>query len=91
MSENLRDVVAAHFKAHPGEWVSMQTLAKIAGTGGWRSRVSQCHTELGMVFEKRQYNKRLPDGTVIRCSDRMYRPKSEPVQASLLGRQGAAA
>lgn len=86
MSEKLRDVVAAHFRAHPGEWVSMQTLAQIAGTGGWRTRVSQCHRELGMVFDKRQYSKRLPDGRVIRCSERRYLP----VGQQALPLQGAA-
>lgn len=47
------DAVAAHFKRCPHEWLSMHTLAQVGGTGGWRSRVAECRTELGMAIENK--------------------------------------
>lgn len=69
---NLRDAVAAHFRAHPGEWVSMQTLAGIAGTGGWRTRKNECEHQLGMRSENRQYRMKLADGRTVTCSEYRY-------------------
>lgn len=74
MSLKLRDVVAEYFRAHPGEWVSMQTLAGIAGTGGWRTRKNECERELGMRIENRQSRQQLADGRVIRRSEYKYHP-----------------
>jgi len=70
----LTDTVAQAFKAHPGQLFSMQQLAKLAGTGGWRSRVSDCRTKLGMRIENYQQRRKLPDGRVIRESFYRYVP-----------------
>lgn len=73
---NLRDVLASHFRAHANEWVSMQTLARLAGTGGWRTRKNECERELGMRIENRQYRQRLADGRTVTCSEYRYSPQT---------------
>jgi hypothetical protein len=69
MSLSLRDRVAHYFTAHPNTWVSMQQLAHIGGTGGWRSRVVECRTQLGMHIDNQQ---RRVQGITI--SEYRYRP-----------------
>jgi len=49
-----RDLVAAHFRAHPGVWIDGLSLAKIGGAYAWRTRCSECHTQLGMTIDNRQ-------------------------------------
>lgn len=45
---SLNDAIEAHFRQHPNEWVSFHTLAQIGGTGGWRTRISDCRLRRGM-------------------------------------------
>lgn len=49
-----RDRVAAHLRAHAGEWVDGLDLARIAGAYGWRTRLSEARVQLGMTIENRQ-------------------------------------
>jgi hypothetical protein len=49
-----RDAVAHYFKAHPGAWIDGNLLATMGGCYAWRSRVSDCRTQLGMTIENRQ-------------------------------------
>jgi hypothetical protein len=74
---NYSSRIPAYFRAHPGEWISMQTLAKIGGTGGWRSRVSDCRTKLGMHIENRQPRVRVASGETITQSEYRYLPEGE--------------
>lgn len=74
MTDSLRDRVADYFRAHPGQWISMQTLAGLAGTGGWRSRVSDCRTQLGLTIENKVSRVTLPNGEKITKSDYRYVP-----------------
>lgn len=46
--------LAAYFEQHEGEWLDGRTLAQVAGAYAWRSRVSNCRTELGMHIDNRQ-------------------------------------
>ena len=46
-----RDRVAAHFKAYPNVWIDGLELARIGGAYAWRTRVSECHRQLGMDIE----------------------------------------
>ena len=75
MSITLRDAVAEHFKANAGRWISMQELASIAGTGGWRTRVSECRVILGMHLENRTARV-VVNGQRITTSDYRYVPAS---------------
>jgi hypothetical protein len=49
-----RDAIALYLIAHRGEWIDGLALAKIGGAYAWRTRLSECHTQLGMVYENRQ-------------------------------------
>ena len=48
-----RDRLADYFKDRPGVWIGGLQLAEIAGAYAWRTRVSNCRTELGMTIENR--------------------------------------
>lgn len=48
-----RDRVAEFFKASPGRWIDGRQLEAIGGAYAWRTRVSECRVELGMVIENR--------------------------------------
>jgi len=57
--------VARYFLAHQGEWVTMQTLAHVAGTGGWRTRVAEVRRQLepqGYRLANRQGTVETPEG-----------------------------
>lgn len=54
MSRSFRDAVAAYLTAHQGEWVDGLTLETIGGRYAWRSRVSDCRTQLGLTIQNRQ-------------------------------------
>jgi hypothetical protein len=71
---SFRDRVAHFFKGHPGEWVSAYQLAKIGGLYAWRTRVSDCRTELQMVIENRV--RRSVHGEAI--SEYRYVPAADP-------------
>ena len=55
MSETrtFRDAVALHLIAHRGEWVRAETLMEIGGRMAWRTRTSECRTQLGMSILNR--------------------------------------
>ena len=48
------DRVAEYFQAHPEEWIDATVLQNIGGRFAWRTRVSECRTQLGMEIENRQ-------------------------------------
>ena len=55
-----RDEVAALFRTLPAIWIHGENLAEVGGYYAWRTRVSDCRKQLGMVIENRQY--REPNG-----------------------------
>lgn len=57
---NLTERVAQLFRDRPREWIDGRTLAAIGGYAGWRSRVAECRTLLGMKIENKvEYRKNL--------------------------------
>ena len=72
--QTLTDQIAATFRAHPGVLFSMQQLAAIGGTGGWRTRLSECRTRHGMTIENYQRRRRLENGRRITESYYRYVP-----------------
>ena len=64
----------------------MQTLAEIAGTGGWRTRKNECERQLGMTIENRQSRRRLYDGGYVTISEYRYVPPAVSGQANLFER-----
>lgn len=55
-----RDKVAALFRTLPGIWIDGADVANIGGYYAWRTRISDCRKQLGMVIENRQ--QREPNG-----------------------------
>jgi hypothetical protein len=53
MSESLTDKLQACFLARPNTWIDGRELATIAGSYGWRTRVSNLRKR-GFVVENRQ-------------------------------------
>ena len=73
MSLSYRDAVAHYFKAHPGQWIDGLELARIGGAYAWRTRVSECHRQLGMDIENEV--RQMPN-TRRKVSVYRYRPAS---------------
>lgn len=77
MSDSLTALLADYFKARPGIWIDGRVLATFAGSYGWRSRISECRTDLGMDIINRQRKV----GTVGRkrtISEYLFVPASAP-------------
>jgi hypothetical protein len=53
MSIAYRDKVAGLFRASPGTWIDGLTVASRGGAYAWRTRVSECRVQLGMLIENR--------------------------------------
>ena len=49
-----RDAVAALLRSRPGEWIDGLEIARYAGSYGWRTRLCECRTQLGLAVENRQ-------------------------------------
>lgn len=63
------DRVAAHFKAHPGDWIDGKDLEVIGGRYAWRSRVSDCRRQFQMEITNRQRHATSTDGTRYTISE----------------------
>lgn len=49
-----RDAVADLFRSRPGEWIDGLTLAQHGGAYAWRTRLSECRTQLGLNIVNQQ-------------------------------------
>lgn len=87
MKTAFRDAVAAYLRAHPGEWIDGERFRDIGGRYAYRTRLSECRTQLGMTVENRV--RRIP-GSEARCSEYRYVPPVVPQQADLFGKETAA-
>lgn len=70
----LTERVAAYFKASPGVWIDARALLQVGGFAGWRTRISDCRTELGMTIENRTRRVRLEDGRTVTQSEYRWVP-----------------
>jgi len=68
-----RDKVAGLFRASPGAWIDGLTVASRGGAYAWRTRVSDCRVQLGMVIENRV--RALENGSKV--SEYRYTPADE--------------
>lgn len=69
-----RDRVAGWFKGRPGEWIDARDLERIGGRMAWRTRTSECRTQLGMTIDNRVRRVQLSNGEIVRVSEYRYRP-----------------
>jgi hypothetical protein len=68
--QSLTEAVAALFLCRPGEWIDMHQLARVGGTGGWRTRLSDCRkAPFHMNIVNRNYRTRLADGRTVTVSE----------------------
>ncbi len=74
------EAVADLFRARPGEWIDGMTIAQSGGIYAWRSRISDCRTQLGMTIENRE---RRVGRRIV--SEYRFVPR-QPLQPSLLDR-----
>lgn len=88
-TQAFRDRVAAYFTARPGCWIDGVTLESIGGRYAWRTRVSDCRTELGMVIENRQRRQTDAEGRRWTLSEYRYVPavEAEPVKGHNLNQE----
>lgn len=45
-----RTAVADYFRARPNIWISHRRFLRIGGECAWRTRISECRTQLGMTI-----------------------------------------
>lgn len=72
MKGSFTERVADHFKAHAGEWIDGRDFEAIGGRYAWRSRISNCRTQLGMVIENRQRQVKRANGESYTISEYRY-------------------
>ena len=84
MSRALRDQVAEFLKHNENVWIDGRDIAKVGGAYAWRTRLSDCRTQLGMQIENRVRTITRDDGSKYRLSEYKYEPPSEPYQQRLL-------
>lgn len=77
-----RDAVAGVFRARPNEWISAYALMQVGGSLAFRTRCSECRTQLGMDIQ----NKVTRDENGVAHSFYKYVPAAQPAQANLFQR-----
>ena len=79
-SQAYRDRVAGVFKRSPGAWIDGRALGRIGGEYAWRTRVSECRTQLGMNIKNRQRreNKRTVSEYCYIPKEAMFRLEAPP-------------
>lgn len=78
-TRTFRDAVAAYFKANPEKWISAYALMQVGGALAFRTRCSECRTQLGMDIQ----NKVERDENGVAHSYYQYVPKALPEQPDL--------
>jgi hypothetical protein len=73
-----RDNVALFFSQRPNVWIDGMVLESIGGRYAWRSRVSDCRRELGMVIENRLRHQYDASGKRWTTSEYQYVPAATP-------------
>jgi hypothetical protein len=61
--------VADYFEAHPDEWIDGRVLEGIGGRYAWRTRISNCRTQLGLDIENRLRRVRTESGQTFVISE----------------------
>lgn len=77
--DGVKEQLAALFRSHPYRWFSMFELAKVAGSGGWRTRTNELQRgewreKVPLHIERREYRTVDADGKRTTHSDRRYIP-----------------
>lgn len=70
--ESLNDRLEAFLKARPNIWIDGRTIATIAGSYGWRTRLSELRRQRGMTIQNRVVTYR-KERTNERLKSSLYR------------------
>lgn len=73
---SFRDRLAEYFKSKPNVWIGIAILEDLGGRYAWRTRVSDCRTELGMDIENRQRRVTLHGNRTYMVSEYRYVPRT---------------
>ena len=76
---HFREAVAGYLRSRPNEWCSVYALMQVGGAMAWRSRISECRTQLGMRVDCKIER----DGNGVAVSYYRFVPKAAPEQARL--------
>lgn len=71
--------LAMHFEQHPGEWIDGRVLATIAGTYGWRSRVSNIRKPPFRMEIENRVRTVTVNGDTFKVSEYRYVPAQSAV------------
>jgi hypothetical protein len=82
--ETRRDRVANYLLLRPHEWVDGLVLQQLGGAYAWRTRVSDCRTQLGMTVENRVRRRAATEGDEVRVSEYRYVPPRPAGQQQLV-------
>lgn len=74
-----REAVAGVFRARPNEWISAYALMQVGGSLAFRTRCSECRTQLRMDIR----NKVTRDANGVAHSFYMFVPSAPAQQADL--------
>lgn len=69
-----RDQLADYLQARANQWIPAVAFESVAGRQAWRTRLSECRVQLGMVIENRTRRVKRADGTVSVLSEYRYVP-----------------
>ncbi len=74
MRAGFRDQVADLFRAQPGQWIDSDRFFAPGGKNGWRTRISECRTQLGMEILNRKRTGMKFNGERFTISEYQYVP-----------------
>lgn len=72
MRASINARLAEFLREHEGQWIDGRDLAERFGYYAWRSRISNCRTQLGMVIENRQRQVKRANGESYTISEYRY-------------------
>lgn len=75
-SVNFVQRVADRFRQSPGTWINALELEAVGGRFAWRTRVSDCRKQFGMVIENRVRTV-TQDGRVFKISEYKFVPDGD--------------
>lgn len=53
----LNDKLESFFRSRPNKWLRMQRIAEVAGTGGFRNRITDLRLQRKLKIENRKFKK----------------------------------
>lgn len=71
MADTFTERVGEFFQQRPGQWIDGRDLEPVGGRYAWRSRVSNCRTQLGMRIDNRV--RKVP-GSLAKVSEYCFVP-----------------